>query len=106
MNNLLTTKIGRLRILAFLEGLSLIILVGIAVPLKYAYGHPELSYVLGRAHGALFLLFVYSTISVAIEYSWQFKTTTWKVLVASFIPFGTFYIDHAILSKVVPVTNK
>lgn len=97
---LLKTKIGRLRILGFLEGLTLIILVFVAVPLKYYWGNPALVKSLGPIHGAIFLLFVLNTFSVAVEQKWEFKTTTWKLLLACFIPFGTFYIDSKILSKV------
>lgn len=94
---LLTTKIGRLRILAFVEGVSLLVLVGIAVPLKYGFHLPLLATVMGRVHGLLFLLFVINTISVGIELGWKFRETTWKVLLACVVPFGTFYIDRKIL---------
>lgn len=97
---LLQTKIGRLRIVAILEGISLLILVFVAVPLKYIFQHPELSKIMGPLHGILFLLFVINTLSVGIEQNWKFKATTWKVLLACFIPFGTFYIDRKILSKI------
>ncbi|HAD96105.1 MAG TPA: DUF3817 domain-containing protein [Cryomorphaceae bacterium] len=101
MLQLLKTNIGRLRIIAFLEGLSLILLVFVAVPLKYMLGNPIGSEVLGPIHGALFLLFIINTISVAIEYDWGFSNrTTWMVLISSFIPFGTFYMDRTVLSKV------
>lgn len=93
------TKIGRLRLIAFLEGVSLLILVGIAVPLKYVYQDPSLVKAVGPVHGVLFLYFVLNTITVGITYNWKFRTTTWKVLLACIIPFGTFYVDKAILSK-------
>ena len=98
MTELFKTKIGRLRIIAFLEGMSLLILVIIAVPVKYMFNNPIVSEVVGPIHGALFLLFVFNTLSVGVEQKWKFTTTTWKVLLASFIPFGTFYIDKKILS--------
>jgi integral membrane protein len=99
MQSLLKTKIGRLRILGFLEGVSLLILLFIAVPLKYGSHDATLSKTLGPIHGALFLLFILNTLSVGVEQKWQRKTT-WKVIAACFIPFGTFYIDKKILSKV------
>ena len=61
------------------------------------YGITSISEVLGPIHGILFILFVINTISVGTEYHWKFSKTTWKVILASFIPFGTFYIDHHIL---------
>lgn len=100
MKNLFKTNIGRLRLIGFLEGISLLILLFIAMPLKHIYGYPNLSAIFGATHGALFLLFVFNTLSVGIEQQWQFKVTTWKVLLACIIPFGTFYIDKTILKKI------
>jgi integral membrane protein len=99
MIQLLKTNTGRLRIIGFLEGISLLVLIFIAVPLKYYAHQPQLVKMLGPVHGALFLLFVINTISVGVEQQWSFKTTTWKVLLACMVPFGTFYIDKKILSK-------
>lgn len=104
MVTLLKNNIGRLRIIGFLEGISLLALIFIAVPLKYYAGNPGMVKTLGPIHGALFLLFIFNTLSVGVEQKWQFKTITWKVLLACIIPFGTFYIDHKILSKMQPVT--
>ncbi|MCX6219100.1 DUF3817 domain-containing protein [Spirosoma sp.] len=99
MKKLLTTKVGRLRLIGLLEGLSLLILLGIAVPLKYAYANPSLVKAIGPVHGLLFLLFVLNTLQVSVEQRWRFGTTTWKVLLACIVPFGTFYIDRKILSR-------
>lgn len=96
---LLKTKIGRLRIIGFLEGVSLIILVFIAVPLKYEYAHASLTQIMGPIHGALFLLFLLNTFSASIEQKWKAKTTG-MVLASCFVPFGTFYIDHKFLKKI------
>lgn len=100
MSTYFSSPIGRLRLLSFLEGGSLLFLVFIAVPLKYIWEIPEGSQFIGPIHGALFLLFVLSTLNVSIEQNWKFRTTTWKVLLACIIPFGTFYIDHTILKKI------
>jgi integral membrane protein len=97
--NFFTTSVGRLRLLAFLEGTSLLVLVFIAVPVKHIIGNPSLVRVIGPIHGALFLLFVFQTMGVAIEQRWKFQAITWKILLACLIPFGTFYIDRSILSK-------
>lgn len=99
MIHLFKTKIGRLRIIGILEGISLLVLIFIAVPMKYFLGNPEWSRIMGPVHGALFLLFVFNTLSVGVEYEWKFRTTTWKVLLGCMIPFGTFYIDRKVLRK-------
>lgn len=98
--HLLQTNVGRLRLLGFLEGLSLLLLVFVAVPLKYRWDDPSLSKILGPVHGALFLLFVFNTLGVGVEQKWAFRSVTWKVLLACVVPFGTFYVDRKILAKI------
>ncbi|KOH42914.1 membrane protein [Sunxiuqinia dokdonensis] len=100
MIQLFKTKIGWLRIIGFLEGISLLVLVFVAVPMKHVYNNPFLSESLGPVHGALFILFVLYTLSVSFEQNWRFRTTTWKVLASSFLPFGTFYVDYKILKGI------
>ena len=67
MKKFFTTSIGRLRLYAFLEGISLLVLVFIAVPLKYAWQNPSLVKALGPVHGALFLLFVINALREGVE---------------------------------------
>lgn len=100
MKKYFNSNIGRLRLLAFLEGISLILLVFIAVPIKYGFHNPVPVKIIGQIHGILFLLFVFNTISAGIEHKWRFMHTTWKVLLACIIPFGTFYIDAKILREI------
>lgn len=88
-----------MRLVGILEGISLLVLLLVALPLKYGFGIPEVSKVMGTVHGALFLLFVFNTLSVGVEYQWKFRETTWKVLLACIVPFGTFYIDRKVLRK-------
>jgi len=98
MEKLFRTNIGRLRIIAFLEGVSLLSLLFIAMPLKYYFHQPQVTRIMGMIHGCLFLLFVVNTLSVGVEQRWTFSGTTWKVLLACVIPFGTFYIDRKVLA--------
>lgn len=97
MNKFLTTSIGRLRLLGALEGISLLILLFVAVPIKYLLKDPAFVQAVGPVHGVLFLLFVLNALRVGVEQNWSFKQTTWKVLLACVVPFGTFYIDYKIL---------
>ncbi len=100
MQKFFTSSIGRLRLLAFLEGVSYLALVFVAVPIKWLMGEPWLVQAIGPVHGGLFVLFLLSAVQVSIEQSWKFGQTTWKVLLSSLIPFGTFYIDKKILSPI------
>lgn len=99
MLKLLNSPLTRLRVTGVLEGISLIVLTGIAVPVKYINDDPSLVKIIGPLHGLLFLLYVINAISVGVEYRWKFSVTTWKVLLACIIPFGTFYIDRKILRR-------
>ena len=99
MTHFFKTQVGRLRLIGYLEGLSLIVLLFVAIPLKHFYNEPGLVSNMGPIHGSLFLLFVYTAISVGVTEKWKFKETTWKVLLACIIPFGTFYIDKHMLKN-------
>jgi integral membrane protein len=100
MSKFFTTSIGRLRLYAFLEGVSLLVLVFIGMPMKYFLDNHAIVRSVGPVHGALFLLFLFGALTVGVEQKWKFTQTTWKVILASFIPFGTFYIDHILLRKI------
>lgn len=86
------------RIIAFFEGLSYILLLFIATPIKYIYNNPEYVKMLGMPHGILFILYIALAFSLRSTYQWNTKTF-FQVLVASILPFGTFYIDKKYLSK-------
>ncbi|WP_342648003.1 DUF3817 domain-containing protein [Mucilaginibacter sp. CSA2-8R] len=96
----LSTGVGRLRLIGYLEGISLLALLFVAVPIKYWGNSPALVKSIGPVHGGLFLLYLFNALSVGIAQKWPFKTVTWKVLLACLVPFGTFYIDHKILSRI------
>ncbi|MCF0039559.1 DUF3817 domain-containing protein [Dyadobacter fanqingshengii] len=92
ISTLIKSALGRLRIVAFLEGISYLVLLGIAMPLKYIAGLPQAVRVVGMAHGVLFVLFVVLLIQVATERSWTFKKSLLS-FISSLVPFGTFYAD-------------
>lgn len=102
MKHYFVTSVGRLRLLAFIEGISLLVLIFVAVPMKHFFDNPVLVKVIGPVHGALFLLFIFNTLRVGVEEGWKFRATTWKVLLACIVPFGTFYIDYSILRRIDP----
>ena len=86
------SKIGQLRRIGIIEAWSFLILLGIAMPLKYFAGRPEAVKVVGWAHGVLFILYCWAAFRAAREHAWTFKRTV-MVLAASLIPFGPFLID-------------
>lgn len=84
--------------ISLLEGISLLLLLFIAMPLKYIWGNPEYVKIVGMAHGLLFVAYVLFAIMTKFELNWKSKTLL-IVFVASVIPFGTFYVDKKYLSN-------
>ena len=95
--NVFNTNISRLRLAGFLEGLSLILLMGFAMPMKYIWGDPSFVRMIGSIHGALFVLFAVQLFLTAEEKNWSYKDLPLKLMISCFIPFGTFYLEHKIL---------
>ena len=95
LNKLLKTPIGRFRIIAFLEGLSFLLILFVTMPSKYQFALPKLTLVIGLVHGVLFMTYLYAAFRLKISENWDLKLTL-KTLAASVIPFGTFYMDHKV----------
>ena len=89
---MLHTPIGRLRIIGFVEGISYLLLLFVAMPLKYLAGLPTAVSAVGMAHGVLFVLFLAAVAHAALASGWGMR----RVVMASasaVVPFGTFYLD-------------
>jgi len=80
------------RKIAFLEGLSLILLLFIAMPVKYILNQEILVKIIGMAHGVLFVIYVIGAFIIKITYKWSINKLL-AVCLASIIPFGTFYLE-------------
>ena len=85
-----------LRVISYLEGISYILLLFIAVPIKYYANDPSLVKLLGMPHGLLFVAYVILSLVNSKKYRWNSKKTL-VVLISSVIPFGTFYVDYKYL---------
>lgn len=88
---LLKTSLGRFRIVAFLEGCSYLAFA-LTMPLKYSFAITQPNFVVGMFHGILFILYVVLALQLAFLQKWTLLKTFW-VLLASLVPFGTFYMD-------------
>jgi integral membrane protein len=88
----LNTTLGRLRVIGMLEGVSFLLLLGIAMPLKYLAGLPEMVSVVGMIHGVLFLLFVAAVLDAGVRLRWPAGRIL-LALVSSLVPFGPFVLD-------------
>ena len=92
----LKTPLGRLRVIGWWEGVSFLVLLGVAMPLKYFADLPLAVRVVGLAHGVLFMLYVLAAIQAATEHDWPWKRTA-LVLLAAVLPAGPFVVEARIL---------
>jgi integral membrane protein len=97
VKELLKTALGRLRIVAFMEGCSFLLL-GFTMILKYKFSIPQPNYIVGLAHGILFVLYIFLLLQVSFLHRWSiFKM--FMAFIASLIPFGTFYADKVLFRE-------
>ncbi|KIL35899.1 membrane protein [Cohnella kolymensis] len=92
---MLNTPIGRLRAVGFLEAVSFLVLLAIAMPLKYAAGMPSAVTVFGMLHGVLFILYLAAIVNAFFVRDVSFKQSL-LVVAAAFVPFGPFLVDRKI----------
>lgn len=88
----LKTRLGQFRVIALLEGISFLLLLFIAMPLKYALDIPEAVRIIGMAHGVLFVAYVIWLYLLWMEDHWKLKDVI-LAFVVSLLPFGTFYAE-------------
>ncbi len=86
------TTIGQFRIIGFIEGISYLVLLFIAMPLKYLYENPVPVKIVGMTHGVLFILFIILLLTAAQKHKWSLKFNS-LLFIASLVPFGTFFTD-------------
>lgn len=89
-------SIKQFKWISTLEALSFILLLGIAMPLKYIWGHPEMVRVIGMAHGILFIVYIYGAFAMKQKLNWGISTLM-IVLLCSVLPFGPFYAERKYL---------
>jgi len=87
-----SSPIERFRIIGFLEGFSLIVLLFFAMPMKYWANYPIVVTIIGSLHGLLFTIYVLAIFYITYKIRWSFKWMAGAFLVA-FIPFGNLVLD-------------
>ena len=86
------------RLVALLEGVSYILLLFVAVPIKYWGGDEQWVKILGMPHGILFVSYIIFVFLIKENETWGIKDFG-IILLASILPFGTFYVDWKYLKK-------
>lgn len=79
------------------EGYSYLLLLLIAMPLKYIFHHPEYVRIAGSIHGFLFVSFMLTILILLIKKQFEFKNAV-QAFILSLLPFGTFFL-HKIVKK-------
>lgn len=89
---MLKNALGRFRLMGILEGSSLLILLFIAMPLKYILDMPGMVSVVGAIHGGLFTVYCVMILYATFAVKWPFRFTI-GAFASAFIPFGNFILD-------------
>jgi integral membrane protein len=93
----LSTALGRVRLIGLCEGWSFVILLFVAMPLKYFADQPMAVRIVGMAHGVLFLGLIAAALQAQVEEdNWPLKRTALIVL-GALLPFGPFVVEKRIL---------
>ncbi|UJH91774.1 DUF3817 domain-containing protein [Antarcticibacterium sp. 1MA-6-2] len=92
----LENQIRIFRWISILEGISFLVLLFLAMPLKYFFDLPQMVRVVGMAHGILFVAYVLGAFIMYKPLNWQ-KQTLAIALACSVVPFGPFYIEKKYL---------
>ncbi len=90
---MLTNALGRLRLVALSEGLSYVVLLAIAMPMKYVLDRPEAVRIVGMLHGVLFVFFVGALLHAHLERRWKMSFSS-LVFLSSLVPLGAFWMDR------------
>ena len=87
--------VSLLRAVSLAEGVSYLVLLGIAMPLKYGANMPGAVRVVGSIHGALFVVFCVALLRAMLGARWPISRAS-LVFMASLVPFAAFWMDRRI----------
>jgi integral membrane protein len=89
----------RYRVMAYVVGVMLLVLVFVAVPLRYFAGVPEVSKVVSPIHGLLYIVYLVAAFDLAVKARWTGKGTV-LVLLAGVVPFLFFWAERRVTTRV------
>jgi integral membrane protein len=92
------SQIRRFRMTALAEGSSFLLLLFVAMPMKYLMRMPSVVTVVGAIHGILFLLYVAQLAKLRTTHQWDNRFSFYALL-ASLLPFGPFVFDKHLREK-------
>ncbi len=89
----------RYRVMAFIVGVGLLILVFIGVPLQYGAGEPIVAQIVGPIHGFLYIVYLLA----ALDLARRARFSLWQLagmVGAGFVPFLAFFVEHRVTIRV------
>jgi len=96
--------LGTLRFLSLADGLSYLVLLGIAMPLKYLADWPWGVKTVGPIHGALFLGLIAATLLAWRNYRWPLRHPA-LIVACAFLPFAPFLLDRWLKKLAEPILS-
>ena len=93
------TALGRYRVMAVVVGVMLLVLVAVAIPLKYAADVPEVSAIVSPVHGFLYIVYLVAAFDLALKARFTAKGTI-LVLLAGVVPFVSFVAERRVTARV------
>lgn len=95
-------QLGIFAKISFFEGISFVVLLLIAMPLKYILDMPLAVRYIGWAHGALFIAYGFQLLYVGITYKWKF-TRIIGYGICSLLPFAPFWVEKQVKKEMISV---
>lgn len=95
---MIPTSLKTLRITGFIEGISSVVLFGIAMPLKYFADMPMAVKIVGTLHGGLWMIYTAAALFAAVTNGWGFMKMV-GAFIASIIPIGPFFFDSWVIRE-------
>lgn len=92
------TALSRLRVIGLVEGVTLLLLLFVAVPLKRLGGVPEATAIMGPVHGLALIAYVVTLLESISAGGWS-KAEALRAGLACLMPFGTFLNDRSIRAR-------
>ena len=92
------SELKKFKLINKIEGISYIILLFIAMPLKYSFGYPVATKIVGMLHGILVFAFIYQIIEAKKEAGFTLKEVA-LYSILSLVPFGSFYTNKLLAKK-------
>jgi len=98
MDTAVRSALTRYRVMAYIVGTMLLVLVLVAMPLKYVGDDESLIGIVGPLHGFLYAVYLLATLSLGTKSLWTFRRTV-GVMLAGTVPFLSFYVERRVTAR-------